>query len=372
MSEKLPNPTEQARLEDVTTEARAHILNALNEKRNDAARPSHLFIELPGHVIKYSVHESDCSGHWTEDHSFTLTDSPHRITSISTDRRGLQLRIASSERDTYGLETTLSRNDVSRAKFYVEEVASDDQALTATLYKQLRAHSAVWINKKALDEMSGWEAEVGIRAAHPLSSPVSIRDINGVNALDTCSIVGVQSFYDEEKSRTMVQVVIDKRRGSEYSSSDWARLEDFEFYLDKYSETTATLGRIAHEATRLLDSDSSTDIINQLLVDTEFRVGYEVLYDRFHHNQTARFVVGEVARGDRITHIHTPRLHRYSDTRHAALLADRVVMHDDAPWVVDHASSLATPLIAPEKFTNLEKHYELASVEQLIVHEQTD
>ncbi len=372
MSEKLPIADSQPQLEDVTTEARAHIISARASGREGIARPPRLYIELPGHTINFTIHDSDCSGHWTEERSFTLSDAPHRIISVTTGNQAMQLKIARNEQDTYGFETTLYDSDIRRAKFYVSEIAPEDQALTAALYEQLSAHSAVWIDKKYLDELGGWESEVGVRAAHPLSSPVSVHDDTHMYALDTRSIVGIQSFYDEDRACTMTQVVTEGRRSNSSPSSDWAPLEDFEFYRHKYSETDAALGRIAHEAAQLLGNDTSPTVVNQLLADATPRVVYEVLYDRYDYAQPARFIVGDITPDGVIQHARIPTLHRYSDTVHVAMAADRIVTHNGTPWVVDDTNNLATPLISPAKFTNSKRYFGAVPMEKLIVREQTE
>jgi hypothetical protein len=204
----------------------------------------------------------------------------------------LQVQIARDEKDNYGLETCLYEPDVRRARFYVSEMEPDDLMLNAHLHEQLTAQSSVWIDKPYLDELSGWKGEVGVRAAHPLSSPVSVRDDYRVYALETRAIHGIQSFYSEELGCTMAHVVIEGRRGNLTTTSDWAPLSDFEFYQYNYSEADAAIGRIAYEATQLLDGMIDITPVNQLLADATPRVMYDVLYDRYSYSPSARFIIG--------------------------------------------------------------------------------
>lgn len=371
MSEKLSSSLDKTLLQDVTTEAREHIATALAREQQGTARPPRLYIELPGHTINYSVHESDCSGHWTEDRSFTLSDAPHRIVSVTTGQHALQVQIARDEKDNYGLETCLYEPDVRRARFYVSEMEPDDLMLNAHLHEQLTAQSSVWIDKPYLDELSGWKGEVGVRAAHPLSSPVSVRDDYRVYALETRAIHGIQSFYSEELGCTMAHVVIEGRRGNLTTTSDWAPLSDFEFYQYNYSEADAAIGRIAYEATQLLDGMIDITPVNLLLADATPRVMYDVLYDRYSYSPSARFIIGDVI-GDAIHHVRIPAIHRFSDASSAAIAADRIMNHDGAPWIVDDTNNLATPLLSPSSFTHAKKRYGVAPIEQLIVREQTE
>ena len=372
MGEKLPTLPEHRQLEDVTVEARGYIASARSREQVGTARPPRLYIELPGHTIHYTIHDSDCSGHWTEDRSFTLSNAPHRIISVTTGQRALQVQIASNEKDSYGLETSLNDNDVQRAKFYVSEMEPDDLLLNAHLHERLTAQSSAWIDKHYLDGLSGWKGEVGVRSAHPLSSPVSVRDDHRIYALETRSIVGVQSFYSEELECTMAQVVMDGRRGNSMISSDWAPLRDFEFYQHNYSETDAAIGRIAHEAARLLENSIGLTSINQLLADATPRVTYDVLYDRYSYSSSARFIVGDVTPSDAIDHVRIPAIHHFSDTSSVAITADRIINHDGAPWIVDDTNNLATPLLSPSSFANAKKRYGVVPIEQLIAPEHIE
>ncbi|QQS21942.1 hypothetical protein IPM09_00060 [Candidatus Saccharibacteria bacterium] len=338
-------------LQDITTDMLHALLQARERDTVITSHPAGFYLYLPGHTISYSVHDSDCHGHWTEKRSYVLPDQPQFIAKLAVGKGQIQLDVSPNGDEDYGYTTTLTPDNLQIAKFFIELPSPEDSALTQQLHQQLSAQPTVWLTADYLHTLQKWNSSIGVRSAHPISSPVSVHgDAYGKKGLKSTAIVGVQSMYDETNGQTLVQVVMrGSYQGADYSVTDWVPLDDIEFYHHPIADETALYQQLGSAAQALIDGTGNTEAVNEMLSQGSY--SYQLVHEQYATNTKARFVLGRVAaNGASIDERFIPTVPHSSDAVRTLIAANRVILDREQPWIISDKASLATPLLFAENF----------------------
>ena len=342
-------------LENISAEVRSALQVA---RARDTVTPSHpdgLYLQLPGHVIGYTINDSDCGGYWTENRSYVMPDTPLRITKLVVGKHKVILDVSPWPQGDIGYSTTLTQEDLEYAQFFIEQPNPEDITLTADLRGLLRAQPTTWLSADDVRSYSQWDTLVGVRSAHPITSPVLMHSNNARDSggLRSTAIKGVQGFYDVARQQTMVQILLyGSYRGADHIVSDWAPLEDIEFYHHRLPRKTAVLARLNKAAQALIEGTGDISVINTLLVEESRPAAYRLVHEQYAPQNTgAQFVLGRLAvDGHTISERFVPIVPHDSDAVHTIITANRILIDHDRPWVVSDTSRLATPLLFAENF----------------------
>lgn len=338
-------------LHDITSDVRNALLQARERDTVVTSHPAGFYLYFPGHAIGYSVHDSDCHSHWTERRTYILPNQPQRIAELATGKGKIQLDVSPNGDEDYGYTTTLTSGDLQVAKFFIEKMSPKDSVLTRQLHALLSAQPTVWLSADYLRTLEKWNTAIGVRSAHPISSPVSVHDVRyGQKGLKSTAIVGVQSIYDETSSQTLVQVVMrGSYQGADYSVTDWVPLDDIEFYHHPVSDETALYRQLGSAAQALIDGTGNTEAVNEMLSRGSY--SYQLVHEQYARLAKARFVLGRVAaNGASIDERFIPTVPYSSDAVHTLIAANRVILDREQPWIISDKAGLATPLLFAENF----------------------
>ena len=143
------------------------------------------------------------------------------------------------------------------------------------------------------------------------------------------------------------QLLYGSYRGADHIVSDWAPLEDIEFYHHKLPRETAVLARLNKVAQTLIEGTGDVSVINTLLAEESRPAAYQLVHEQYAPQNTgAQFVLGRLAvDGHTMSERFIPIVPHHSDTAHAVITANRILIDHDRPWVVSDTRRLATPLL---------------------------
>ena len=355
MVERLTEATviDYEKIREVSESTRLELAGFQNQEEDEIAAPRDLFICLPGRTMRVATTiDNGCRGSWTEHHDLQLGDEPHKVILIERSMYKKDLIFTLESAGSHLRPTRLSDEDMLSARFFEYHDGDEDlNDFDKTVKQSLEVPS---FKRTKIDQLaSSWRYGVSVRARSPLKQPVSVKhpnDFSKIYPLD-CAFEYIDSYFDSQLGKTMVRVVVGNLGGDRDESTNWVELDWLEFRTVELEQKQALAAELFRVAEQLIASPNSTEAINALLSSAEAQVMYPLAYnrqyDRREHPAKSEFLLGQVAVDNTIRGLFAPELKTQSGYKKPHLRADRVLISESQPWLVDDTSSLATPLASP-------------------------